>query len=76
MKIAIISTPWIAVPPLGYGGTERVVFNIVEGMVKKGHQVTLFATGDSKTSAKLKYYYQKAIGNNFFLKLNPYYLLN
>lgn len=76
MKIAIISTPWIAVPPLGYGGTERVVFNIVEDMVEKGHQVTLFATGDSKVSAELRHYYQQAVGNNFFLKLNPYYLLN
>lgn len=75
MKIAVISTPWIAVPPVGYGGIERVVYNIVEGMVKRGHDVTLFAPGDSQTSAKLSYFYQKAVGNNLYFKFNPYHML-
>ncbi|MBI2641801.1 glycosyltransferase family 4 protein [Candidatus Roizmanbacteria bacterium] len=53
MKIAQLSTPLIPVPPPNYGGTELVVHNITEELVKRGHEVTLFATGDSKTSAKL-----------------------
>lgn len=76
MKIALISPPWIAVPPMGYGGIERVVSMITEGMVKKGHEVTLFATGDSQTSAHLDFYYKKALGNNLPLKFNPYNMLN
>lgn len=55
MRIAMISTPFVAVPPQGYGGTERVVYELVEGLVENGHDVTLFATGDSRTSAKLAF---------------------
>ncbi len=76
MKIAILSTPWISVPPKGYGGMELVVSNLTEELVKKGHDVMLFATGDSKTSANLRFYYKKNLGNDLFLKKNPYYLLN
>ncbi|NCO88688.1 glycosyltransferase family 4 protein [Candidatus Roizmanbacteria bacterium] len=76
MKIAVTSPPWIPVPPVGYGGIERVVSNVVEGLVKKGHDVTLYATGDSKTTAKLSYLYAKALGNHLPLKLNPYHILN
>ncbi|MGH9697138.1 MAG: glycosyltransferase, partial [Bryobacteraceae bacterium] len=43
----------IAVPPRDYGGTERCVYNLTEALVKLGHDVTLFATGDSRTSARL-----------------------
>ncbi|MFI5272110.1 MAG: glycosyltransferase family 4 protein [Ktedonobacterales bacterium] len=53
MRIAQVVPLHIAVPPAGYGGTERVVHNLVEALVKRGHEVTLFATGDSQTSAKL-----------------------
>jgi glycosyltransferase involved in cell wall biosynthesis len=54
MRIAMISTPFLAVPPPDYGGTELVVHQLVEGLVERGHQVTLFATGDSCTSAELR----------------------
>jgi glycosyltransferase involved in cell wall biosynthesis len=54
MKIAMISTPFVRVPPRDYGGTELVVYELVEGLVRRGHEVTLFATGDSKTSAELR----------------------
>ena len=57
MRIAIISTAAAAVPPLGYGGTERVLHYLTEGLVKDGHAVTLFATGDSRTSAELRWLY-------------------
>src|ERR1041384_8341381 len=53
MKIAQISPLWERVPPKLYGGTERVVSYITEELVRQGHEVTLFASGDSTTSAHL-----------------------
>jgi glycosyltransferase involved in cell wall biosynthesis len=53
MKIAVLSPFEESVPPTKYGGTELVVYNVVQNLVKLGHKVTLFAAGDSKTSAKL-----------------------
>lgn len=60
MKIAMISTPFIAIPPRDYGGTELIVHELTEGLTERGHQVTLFATGDSQTSAELRYLYPQA----------------
>ena len=60
LRVAMISTPFVAVPPLGYGGTELVVHELVEGLQVRGHEVTLFATGDSRTSARLRFYYERA----------------
>lgn len=62
LRIAQLILPWLPVPPRGYAGTERVVYNLTEGLVKKGHDVTLFSTGDSKTSAKLDYVFDKSLG--------------
>jgi glycosyltransferase involved in cell wall biosynthesis len=53
MKIAQISPLYESVPPKLYGGTERVVHYITEELVAQGHEVTLFASGDSVTSARL-----------------------
>jgi len=53
MKIAQIAPLYERVPPKLYGGTERVVSYLTEELVRQGHDVTLFASGDSKTSAKL-----------------------
>lgn len=53
MKIVQISSLWETTPPPKYGGLELVVSNLTEELVKRGHEVTLFATGDSETSAKL-----------------------
>ncbi|MCJ2107144.1 glycosyltransferase family 4 protein [Methylobacterium sp. E-041] len=53
MRIAQIAPLSEAVPPKFYGGTERVVSWITEELVRQGHDVTLFASGDSETSAKL-----------------------
>ena len=53
MRIAQIAPLFEAVPPKLYGGTERVVSNLTEELVAMGHDVTLFASGDSITSAKL-----------------------
>jgi glycosyltransferase involved in cell wall biosynthesis len=53
MKIAQVAPLIESVPPKGYGGTERVVSYITEELVRLGHDVTLFASGDSVTRAKL-----------------------
>lgn len=53
VKIAHIAPPWFAIPPKNYGGTEIVIYNLVEEQVAQGHDVTLYAPGDAKTSAKL-----------------------
>jgi glycosyltransferase involved in cell wall biosynthesis len=53
MKIAQIAPLMESVPPRFYGGTERVVSYLTEELVKLGHNVTLFASGDSITSARL-----------------------
>ena len=54
MQIAQIAPLTEAVPPKLYGGTERVVHWLTEELVALGHDVTLFASGDSCTSAKLE----------------------
>jgi glycosyltransferase involved in cell wall biosynthesis len=53
MKIAQVSPLHESVPPEQYGGTERVVSYLTEELVKRGHEVTLFASGDSITNAEL-----------------------
>ena len=55
MKIALLAPIAWRTPPLKYGPWEQVASNIAEGMVKKGVDVTLFATGNSQTSGKLEY---------------------
>jgi glycosyltransferase involved in cell wall biosynthesis len=53
MKILQIAPLWETVPPPAYGGTEAVVHLLVELLVRAGHDVTLWASGDSRTSARL-----------------------
>ena len=53
MRIAQVAPLYEAVPPTLYGGTERVVSLLTEELVRRGHEVTLFASGDSVTSARL-----------------------
>lgn len=53
LRIAQIAPLWFPVPPKGYGGTELVVSRLTENLIKKGHQVTLFASGNSKTKGRL-----------------------
>ena len=53
MRIAQVAPLFESVPPKLYGGTERVVSYLTEELVKEGHEVTLFATGDSLTNARL-----------------------
>src|SRR6476469_9990311 len=53
MRIAQVAPLYESVPPKLYGGTERVVSWLTEELVRQGHDVSLFASGDSVTSAKL-----------------------
>src|SRR5205809_2007627 len=53
MRIAQVAPLYESVPPKYYGGTERVVSYLTEGLVRQGHEVTLFAGGDSETKANL-----------------------
>jgi glycosyltransferase involved in cell wall biosynthesis len=53
MRIAQVAPLFESVPPRNYGGTERVVSYLTEELVRQGHDVTLFASGDSQTSARL-----------------------
>lgn len=61
MKIAQVGPVIERIPPKKYGGTERVVHALTEELVRRGHDVTLFASGDSITSAKLVSIYPRAI---------------
>ncbi len=61
MKIAHIAPPWIRIPPKNYGGTEVVISNLVEEQVAEGHDVTLLAPGDAKTSAKLVSFFPRSL---------------
>jgi glycosyltransferase involved in cell wall biosynthesis len=61
MRIAQVSPLFEAVPPKLYGGTERVVYSLTEELVALGHDVTLFASGDSTTSATLAPMREQAI---------------
>ena len=53
MRIAQVAPLFESVPPRLYGGTERVVSNLTEELVRQGHEITLFASGDSETAARL-----------------------
>jgi glycosyltransferase involved in cell wall biosynthesis len=65
MRIAQVAPLIESIPPKIYGGTERIVSFLTEELVKKGHDVTLYASGDSVTTAKLIPLIEKAF------RLNP-----
>src|SRR3954466_15337248 len=61
MRIAQVAPLAESVPPKLYGGSERVVAWLVDELVSMGHEVTLFASGDSKTTAKLHAVWPQAL---------------
>jgi glycosyltransferase involved in cell wall biosynthesis len=76
MKIGQIAPPWIAIPPKNYGGTEQVIYQLVEEQVAQGHDVTLFAPGDAKTSARLVSFFPQSLltaGESWQAHLKAYY---
>ena len=75
MKIAQVAPLFESVPPRLYGGTERIVSYLTEELVRMGHQVTLFASGDSVTSADLVPCATKALRLENVRDEIPYYML-
>ncbi len=61
MKIAQVAPLWERVPPPTYGGIELVVSRLTDELVRRGHDVTLFASGDSQTLARLEAVYPRAL---------------
>jgi glycosyltransferase involved in cell wall biosynthesis len=53
LRIALVAPPFLPIPPLRYGGTERVVGVLADGFHRRGHEVTVFAAGDSQTPGRL-----------------------
>lgn len=53
MRVAIVSDPYVPVPPKKYGGAEQVVDNLIKGLMELGHEPILFAPGDSKVACEL-----------------------
>ncbi len=60
MRVALVSTPFVSVPPRTYGGTELVVHDLLGGLARAGHHVTLFATGDS-SAEDLRFAFPRAV---------------
>jgi glycosyltransferase involved in cell wall biosynthesis len=61
MRIAQIAPLWERVPPFRYGGSELIVSLLTDELVRRGHEVTLFASGDSITKANLKAVHERAL---------------
>ena len=62
MKIALLAPLTWRTPPRNYGPWEQVVSVLAEALVQEGIDITLFATGDSVTKAKLKWVWEKPLG--------------
>ncbi len=61
MRIALISTCAVSVPPRAYGGTELVIAELAKALTRRGHDVTVFATGDSTPEAELRWQFPEAV---------------
>ena len=72
MRIAQFAPLWETVPPKKYGGTELVVYVLCEELARRGHEVTLFASGDSRTSANLEAVIEKPMRESDFLNVSCY----
>ena len=60
MRIAIIAPPFIPVPPAGYGGTELFVANLAEALCDRGHDVVVYANGESRVRCTVRWTYAEA----------------
>jgi glycosyltransferase involved in cell wall biosynthesis len=60
LRIAMVAPPWYEVPPRGYGGIEAICAALVDGLVARGHDVTLLGAGESGTSARFVPVYPEA----------------
>ena len=64
MRIGLISPPWLAVPPIGYGGTERVIDALARALVEIGHDVLLLTSGDSTCPVPRRTTLPRAVGTD------------
>jgi hypothetical protein len=74
LKIAEIAPPWVRVPPERYGGIEWIVSILADGLVDRRHDVTLYATGDSRTRAHLRAPFEQPVilgGKDFYGAVHP-----
>jgi glycosyltransferase involved in cell wall biosynthesis len=70
MRVAIVAPLWERVPPRGYGAVETHLGSLADGLVERGHSVTLFASGDSITKARLRAVCRRSLNED--LELNTY----
>ena len=61
MRIALIASPFIPVPPVCYGGTELFIGHLAESLSQMGHDVVVYANGESKVQAELRWYYRESM---------------
>jgi glycosyltransferase involved in cell wall biosynthesis len=62
VRIALVSTPFVRVPPASYGGTELIVATLAEEYLRRGHEVVMYATGDSRLrGAEVRWRYRRAM---------------
>lgn len=62
LRVGIVAPPWVAVPPPVYGGTEVVIDQLARGLVRAGHEVVLFTTGDSTCPVERRWFHRHALG--------------
>ena len=61
MRVSIVSTSAVDVPPRAYGGTERFLADLAEGLVERGHEVVVYATGRSRPAGHLRWHFEEPI---------------
>jgi glycosyltransferase involved in cell wall biosynthesis len=74
MRIAEIAPPWVKVPPERYGGIEWIVSLLTDGLIQRGHHLTLYAPGNSTTSGELRAPFDEAVdlsGMDFYSAVHP-----
>lgn len=76
MKIGIVGTIWLNIPPEGYGGTEEVLYNLTNGLVDNGHQVSLFGPATAKVKATVIPTVEKPLMDQNVEWSNVSYILN
>ena len=75
LRIAQVAPLWVSIPPEKYGGIERIIHFLTEELVARGHKVTLFASGDSKTKAKLISVYPRGLLKDKISWTDPFWNL-
>jgi glycosyltransferase involved in cell wall biosynthesis len=59
LRIGMVAPPWFELPPDGYGGIESMVYSLVQGLVARGHDVTLISAGEDRTEARSQQTYKE-----------------